>query len=91
MVFDDVHKAVHVYRVKGQNEFHMIYEPNKGGVRSFYNEHMEYEPNGCRWLIQGILRKDLKGPYPSLPWKLGIMTKVESGGEQRTDMEKCNE
>jgi hypothetical protein len=28
---------------------------------------MEYKPQGCRWLAQGILTKDLKGPYPSLP------------------------
>jgi hypothetical protein len=137
MVFDGVHEAVHVYKVRGQNEFHMIYELNTGGVRSFglansealsgpwakvtdryatgdqleytgktsawtemvshgellrsgYNEQMEYEPKGCRWLVQGFLTKDLRGPYPSLPWKLGITTKIESGGEQNTDVEKCN-
>ena len=134
MVFDGVHEAVHVYRVKGRNEYHMIYELNEGGVRSFglassahlagpwqkvtdryatgeqlayahevkawtemvshgealrsgYEERMEYEPHGCRWLIQGILRRDLQGPYPSLPWQLGIMTKVESSSGQTTDTE----
>jgi endo-1,4-beta-xylanase len=46
-------------------------------LRSGYNEKMEYEPNGCRWLIQGVLKKDSKVPYPSLPWKLGIISKVE--------------
>ena len=40
---------------------------------------MEYEPKGCKWLVQELLSKDAKGPYPSLPWKLGIMAKVEFG------------
>jgi hypothetical protein len=35
MVFDDVHEAVHVYKVIDKNEFHMIYELNKDGIRSF--------------------------------------------------------
>ena len=48
-------------------------------IRSGYTERMEYDPNNCRWLIQGILKKDSKGPYPSLPWKLGIIKKVEAG------------
>ncbi|MCP4451618.1 MAG: hypothetical protein GY809_09170, partial [Planctomycetes bacterium] len=30
-----------------------------------------------KWLIQGILTKDSRGPYPSLPWKLGIIKRVE--------------
>lgn len=34
-IFDDVHEAVHIYKVKGENEFHMIYELNDKGVRSF--------------------------------------------------------
>lgn len=34
-IFDDVHEAVHIYKVKGKNEFHMIYELNDKGVRSF--------------------------------------------------------
>jgi len=128
-VFDNIHEAVHVYKVKGRSEYHMIYELNRGGIRSFglarathlegpwkkvtdnyataeqlcygektktwtqmvshgeairsgYNELMEYDPKNCRWLIQGILKKDSKRPYPSLPWKLGIISKVESRGGQ---------
>ncbi len=50
-------------------------------LRSGYDEQMEYDPKGCRWLIQGILKKDKDMPYPSLPWKLGIISKVESSGE----------
>ena len=34
-VFDDVHEAVHIYKVKNKKEYHMIYEMNKNGVRSF--------------------------------------------------------
>jgi len=30
MVFKDVHEAVHIYKVKGRTEYHMIYELNKG-------------------------------------------------------------
>lgn len=34
-VFEGIHEAVHIYRAKDDNEYHMIYELNKGGVRSF--------------------------------------------------------
>jgi hypothetical protein len=37
---------------------------------------MEYDPENCKWLIQGITRADLKGPYAMLPWHLGIMEKT---------------
>jgi len=33
--FGPVHEAAHVYKVKGRDEYHMIYELNDGGVRSF--------------------------------------------------------
>ncbi len=127
-VFSGVTEAAHIYKVTGQNEYHMIYELNRGGMRSFglaaaknltgpwekvtdrfatgeqlrylgdnepwtemvshgeairtgYDEQMEYDPKGCRWLIQGTLKKDLKRDYSSLPWKLGIIGRSESGGE----------
>jgi len=119
-VFDNVHEAVHIYKVKGKQEFHMIYELNTRGVRSFglavanslkgpwkkvtdeyatgdqliwadnsttwtemishgevirfgYNQFMEYEPVNCRWLIQGLMKKDMNTRYEMLPWKLGII------------------
>jgi hypothetical protein len=34
-VFDNVHEAVHIYNVKDKKEFHMIYELNTKGIRSF--------------------------------------------------------
>ena len=34
-VMTGVHEAVHVYKVKGRSEYHMIYELNEQGVRSF--------------------------------------------------------
>ena len=121
-VFDDIHEAVHVYKGKDRNEYHMIYELNHGEIRSFglarashlegpwekvtdsyatgnqlrydkgtekltemvshgevlrsgYNQEIEYDSGNCSWIIQGILNKDNKGPYPSLPYKLGIITK----------------
>lgn len=119
-VFDNVHEAVHVYKVKNKQKFHMIYELNNEGVRSFglaaaknlmgpwkkitdnyatgeqlkyvgnnelwtemvshgeairssFNQKMEYEPENCRWIIQGILKNQLNADYPSLPWKLGVI------------------
>ena len=119
-IFDNVHEAVHIYKDIDKNEFHMIYELNNNGIRSFgmatanyldgpwkkitdnyatgnqlqftketqpwtdmvshgeiirsgYNQDMEYDSEICRWLIQGILKKDLNIEYPSLPWKLGVI------------------
>jgi len=127
-VFSGVHEAVHVYKVKGRNEYHMIYElKDEAGRRSFglatarertgrwkkvtdahatgeqlqfsdgqakwtemvshgeairagFDQRMEYEPNTCRWLIQGLMTRELDKPYVLLPWRLGVMSKV-SGGE----------
>lgn len=123
-VFQNIHEAVHIYKVLGKKEFHMIYELNSDGVRSFglakanelegpwqkvtdnyatggqlkfganslswtemvshgevvrsgFDEKMEYEPDGCRWLIQGIKKSDLGPDYPSLPWKLGVIQITE--------------
>lgn len=127
-VLDGVHEAVHIYRVRGGKDYHMIYELNREGMRSFglataekltgpwtkvtdhyaggdqlsyadktglwtdrvshgevircaYNQRMEYDPRDCQWLIQGLLQKEANVAYPSLPWKLGIMTKSASQGE----------
>lgn len=124
-VLSDVHEAVHVYQVINRNEYHMVYELNQGGIRSFglatseapagpwkkitdryadgrqlrstgkippwtdmvshgellrwgCNERMEYDPAGCRWLIQGLSKEDLHGPYAALPWRIGILTKTET-------------
>jgi len=119
-VFDNVHEAVHIYKAIGKQEFHMMYELNNNGVRSFgqakanhlegswikvtdkyatgdqlgwkdgcipwtemishgevirsgYNQFMEYEPTNCRWLIQGLMKKELNVRYELLPWKLGVI------------------
>ena len=34
-VFSGVTEATHIYKVKGRNEYHMIYELNREGMRSF--------------------------------------------------------
>lgn len=34
-VFNGVTEAAHLYKVKGRNEYHMIYELNQEGSRSF--------------------------------------------------------
>jgi len=46
-------------------------------IRSAYGERMEYEPNDCRWLIQGILKKEAKVSYSELPWKLGLIRMIK--------------
>ena len=118
-----VHEAVHVYKVKDTQEYHMIYELKNETIRSFgiavaddlngpwhkvtdtyatgaqlkytgqskpwlemishgevirsdCNQLMEYQPDDCEWLIQGILKNDYQGPYAMLTWKLGIIKKA---------------
>jgi len=34
-VLSSVHEAVHIYKVKGRDEYHMIYELDEGGMRAF--------------------------------------------------------
>jgi hypothetical protein len=120
-VFSGVHEAVHVYRVKGRDEYHMIYELNRNGRRSFglavadhpggpwkkitdryaaggqlrfgpdvkeswtnevshgeairsgYDQRLEYDGRNAQWLIQGLPEAEHRGPYPSLPWRLGVI------------------
>jgi hypothetical protein len=125
-VLDHVHEAVHVYKVKDRPRYHMIYELNQDGVRTFglavakkltgpwkkvtdhyatgdqlryvgrktrwtdmvshgeairsgYDQRMIYDPENSKWLIQGLLQKDLHGPYSSLPWKIGTITRAGAG------------
>ena len=123
----DIFEAVHIYKVKGKKEYHMIYELSDSGIRSFgfatakdlkgpwkrvtdryatgdqlnyvginsqwtemvshgeairagYNQKLEYEPDDCRWIIQGVMIDEYEksGRYVSIPWKLGIIQKTES-------------
>ena len=116
-------EAVHIYKAKGLDEYHMFYETigptaqRRYGlatakhllgpwnnitcdfatgeqlhypahahkwteevshgemIRSGYNQNLEYDPLKTEFLIQGMLNSEHKGPYPSLPWKLGIIKK----------------
>ena len=34
-----------------------------------------------KWLIQGILKKDLKADYASQAWKIGLMSTTERSSE----------
>jgi len=47
-------------------------------IRSGFNQYMEYQPANCRWLIQGLMKKDLNVKYELLPWKLGIIQQIET-------------
>lgn len=129
-VLSGVHEAVHIYKAKGCDEYHMIYELNERGARSFglakanrltgpwekvtdryaagsqlsyepgcprwtemvshgemirsgYDQRLEYDADSPVMLIQGRLNDTSDTPYPSLPWKLGLlrrnMKNIEDG------------
>ena len=42
-------------------------------IRTGYNQELEYEPDSCKWIIQGVKKSELNLPYYLLPWKLGII------------------
>lgn len=42
-------------------------------IRTGYDQFMEYDPAGVRWIIQGIMTDEMSADYPSLPWKHGII------------------
>ncbi len=42
-------------------------------IRSGCDQRLEYDPRGCRWLIQGLAKEQNRGPYPALPWRLGLI------------------
>lgn len=44
-------------------------------LRAGYDERMLYDPNPARLLIQGIEPGKHTGPYPELPWRLGLLTR----------------
>ncbi len=44
-------------------------------IRTGINQHLEYDPGDTRFLIQGLRKEQHTGPYPSLPWQLGIIRK----------------
>ena len=48
-------------------------------LRSGFDEKLEYNPEKCRWLIQGIMKKDKDITYPLLPWKLGVISLLNVG------------
>ena len=52
-------------------------------LRSGYDQNMEFDPQGCQWLIQGITNEEMKGHYDLLPWKLGVITKIEENADQK--------
>ena len=122
-VFSPVHEAVHVYKVQGRDEYHMVYETRAEGdarrfglaraarlsgpwqnvtdrfaagdqldfaasgthwtdevshgemLRAGENQRLEYIPDHARMLIQGMPREEHRGDYPSLPWRLGVITR----------------
>jgi hypothetical protein len=122
-VFGPVHEAVHVYRVLGRPEYHMLYETRLPGsdtlrrfglatapellgpwtkltdefatggqlvypdgiepwteevshgelIRAGCDQRLEYDPAGAAFLIQGLRVDEHQGPYPDLPWRLGLI------------------
>ena len=124
-VFGPVHEAVHIYRAKGLDQYHMFYETRVPGandlrrwglavaehplgpwrkvtdefatgeqieypadtqkwteevshgevIRAGHDERLEYDPKDVSLLIQGLRISEHQGPYPDLPWRLGIIQK----------------
>ena len=122
-VFGPVHEAVHIYRAKGLDQYHMFYETRVPGaddlrrwglavaehplgpwrkmsdefavggqivypadtqkwteevshgevIRTGHDERLEYDPKDVSLLIQGLRISEHQGPYPDLPWRLGII------------------
>ena len=44
-------------------------------IRTGYDQKLEYNPLQTSILIQGLLKRQHKGPYTKLPWYLGIIKK----------------
>ena len=44
-------------------------------LRAGEDQRLEYAPDHARMLIQGMPRNEHTGDYPSLPWRLGIITR----------------
>lgn len=42
-------------------------------IRSGFDQCLEYDPLESRFLIQGMPASQHQGPYPKLPWSLGII------------------
>lgn len=45
-------------------------------LRSGYDQRMEYNPASPRLLVQGLLVQEHRGPYPLLPWRLGLLERL---------------
>lgn len=44
-------------------------------LRVGVDQRLEYDASRPRFLIQGLLKAEHQGAYPSLPWKLGLITR----------------
>lgn len=42
-------------------------------LRAGWDERLEVEPGGWQYLVQGMKRGAHRGPYPQLPWILGLI------------------
>ena len=71
-VFGGVHEAVHIYKVKGRDGYHMIYELNERGMRSFGRARANR----------------LAGPWEKVTdsYATGSQLACESGAARWTDM-----
>ncbi|MBN2130342.1 MAG: hypothetical protein JW741_12640 [Sedimentisphaerales bacterium] len=70
--FGPVHEAAHIYKAKDRDEYHMIYELNEGGVRSF----------GL------ATARQLGGPWSKVTdtWAVGSQLTAASGEDRWTDI-----
>jgi len=49
-------------------------------IRAGYDQRLEYDPERTTLLIQGLLAVEHEGPYPELPWRVGLIRKEARGG-----------
>lgn len=48
-------------------------------LRSGYDEHMEVDPGGLRFLFQGVLDRERAGKsYGEIPWRLGLLEPADA-------------
>ena len=50
-------------------------------IRTGYDQRLEYDAEKPSMLIQGLFKNAMDVPYPSLPWKLGVIRRQAASDE----------
>jgi hypothetical protein len=49
-------------------------------LRTGFDQHLEIDPENAPLLFQGLSKEESEGPYPMLPWKLGLLERPRAPG-----------